>query len=480
MNFTYKTKPYKHQEEALEKSFDKRNFAYFMEMGCGKSKVLIDNMAWLYENRHIDSAIIVAPKGVYLNWRDNEIPIHMRENIDHEIYVWKANLNKRETEKLRDSVTERHQFRIILINVEAFATKKVLQYLDKVTHRSHFLLAIDESTTIKNIQAKRTKALIKFGGGAKYKRILTGAPVTKSPLDLYSQFGFLSTNILGHNSYWSFQGRYAVIMNRRMGNHSFNQVVGFKNLEEMKNKIDPYSYRTTKEEALDLPPKIYTTRQVDLTMEQERHYHSIKKTSVAFLESGEMVSAPEVMTQLLRLQQLLCGYLVTDDGETKLIENNRMNVLMEVIEEMEGKIIIWSRFRHDIVFITQRLKTTYGSNAVVNYYGDTSVEDRQDAIKKFQDKESDVRFFVSNPQTGGMGITLHAATNVIYYSNDFNLESRKQSEDRAHRVGQHHPVLYVDLMCPNTVDVHIVKTLLSKNKLANITLGERVLEWLKI
>jgi SNF2 family DNA or RNA helicase len=147
---------------------------------------------------------------------------------------------------------------------------------------------------------------------------------------------------------------------------------------------------------------------------------------------------------------------------------------------MEGKIIIWSRFRHDIVFITQRLKTTYGSNAVVNYYGDTSVEDRQDAIKKFQDKESDVRFFVSNPQTGGMGITLHAATNVIYYSNDFNLESRKQSEDRAHRVGQHHPVLYVDLMCPNTVDVHIVKTLLSKNKLANITLGERVLEWLKI
>ena len=480
MNFKYKTSPYKHQQEALEKSFDKRNFAYFMEMGCGKSKVLIDNMAWLYENRHIDSAIIVAPKGVYLNWRDNEIPIHMPDHIDHEVYVWKANLNKKELEKLRGSVTERHQFRIILINVEAFATKKVLQYLEKVTHRSEFLLAVDESTTIKNIQAKRTKALIKFGEEAKYKRILTGAPVTKSPLDLYSQFGFLSRTILGFESYWSFQGRYAVIMNKRMGNHSFNQVVGFKNLDEMKDKIAPYSYRTTKDEALDLPDKIYTTRQVDLTMEQERHYHSLKKTSVAFLETGEMVSAPEVMTQLLRLQQLLCGYLMTDDGELKLIENNRMNVLMEVIEEMEGKIIIWSRFRHDIVSITKKLATTYGSNTVVNYYGDTSVEKRQEAIKNFQDKESDVRFFVSNPQTGGMGITLHAATNVIYYSNDFNLESRKQSEDRAHRVGQHHPVLYVDLMCPNTVDVHIVKSLLSKNKLANITLGERVLEWLKV
>ena len=480
--FHYKTKPYKHQEDALHKSYDKENFAYFMEMGCGKSKVLIDNIAWLYWNSKIDTAIVVAPKGVYTNWKNNEIPAHLVDCITPKVYTWKSTLNKREQADLKSSVggEARRHLRILLVNVEAFASKKVFQFLEMFTHRSNFLLAVDESTTIKNIKAKRTKALIKFAEGARYKRILTGAPITKSPLDLYSQCLFMSKKILGFESYWSFQGRYAVIKNVKMGSHQFNQVVGYKNLEELKKKIEPHSFRVTKDEALDLPPKIYTTRQVDLTMEQERHYHSIKKTSVAFLESGEMVSAPEVMTQLLRLQQLLCGYLVTDDGETKLIENNRMNVLMEVIEEMEGKIIIWSRFRHDIVSITEKLKTTYGSNTVVNYYGDTSVEDRQDAIKKFQDKESDVRFFVSNPQTGGMGITLHAATNVIYYSNDFNLESRKQSEDRAHRVGQHHPVLYVDLMCPNTVDVHIVKTLLSKNKLANITLGERVLEWLKI
>ena len=194
-----------------------------------------------------------------------------------------------------------------------------------------------------------------------------------------------------------------------------------------------------------------------------------------------MVSAPEVMTQLLRLQQLLCGYLVTDNGEVQEVPNNRMNVLMETIEEMEGKIIIWSRFRHDIIKITEKLKQTYGSDTVVNYFGDTSMKDRQDAIEKFQNLESNVKFFISNPQDRWHGYhTSCKPTNVIYYSNDFNLESRKQSEDRAHRVGQHQPVLYVDLMCPNTVDVHIVKTLLSKNKLANITLGERVLEWLKL
>ena len=341
------------------------------------------------------------------------------------------------------------------------------------------MVVCDESHYLKSHKTKRTKALIQFGEVAKYKRILTGAPITKSPLDLYSQFLFLDSKILGHNSYWSFQGRYAVIKSVKMGAHSFNQVVGYRNLEEMKDKMDWCTYRTTKEEALDLPPKIYTTRQVDMTLEQSRHYDSLKETSVALLNSGEMVSAPEVMTRLLRLQQLLCGYLVTDNGEIQEVPNNRMNVLMETIEEMEGKVIIWSRFRHDIIKITEKLKQTYGSNTVVNYFGDTTMQDRQDAIEKFQNLEDDVKFFISNPQTGGMGITLHAATNVIYYSNDFNLESRKQSEDRAHRVGQHHPVLYVDLMCPNTVDVHIVKTLLNKNKLASITLGERVLEWLK-
>ena len=478
----FKTEPYAHQLKALQLSYDKENFAYFMEMGCGKSKVLIDNIAWLYWHKKIDTAIIVAPKGVYTNWRNNEIPTHLTDDVSHKVYTWKSNLNKKETTELKSSVSHeaRSNLRILLINVEAFATKKIFKFLDTFTHRSNFLIAVDESTTIKNIKAKRTKALIQFSEKAKYKRILTGAPITKSPLDLYSQFLFMERKILGFDSYWSFQGRYAVIMNRKMGSHQFNQVVGYKNLEELKKKIDPHSFRVTKKDALDLPPKTYVTRQVDLTMEQERHYQSIKKTSVAFLESGDMVTAPEVMTRLLRLQQLLCGYLVTDDGEVKHIPNNRLTVLLEVIEEMEGKVIIWSRFRHDIMKICSSLKGVYGQDSTVTYFGDTSMADRDEAIARFQDPSDPTRFFISNAQTGGMGITLHAATNVIYYSNDFNLESRVQSEDRAHRVGQHNPVLYVDLVCPNTVDVHIVKTLVNKNKLANITLGEQVLEWLKV
>ena len=479
MNFNYKTKPYAHQEEALQRSYDKKNFAYFMEMGCGKSKVLIDNIYWLCQNRLIDTAIIVAPKGVYMNWVNNEIPTHMPEDMDPEIYLWKANSTRNEKKRLTEGVSNRNKFRILVMNIESFVTKKAPVFLESFTHRSEFLLAIDESTTIKNPKAKRTKAIMKFGETAKYKRILTGSPITQSPLDLYSQCAFLNKRLLGYDSYWSFQGRFAVVRQQRMGNHSFNQVVGYKNLDELTQKLKIFAHRTTKKEALDLPEKIYTTRQVELTSTQEEHYHSMKKTSVIFLEEGDMVTAPEVMTRLLRLQQLLCGYLVNDDGETVELANNRIKVMMEVVEEMTGKVIIWSRFRYDIKKIKNELSKTYGSGSVVTYYGDTSQEERDSAIHNFQ-TNPETRFFVSNAQTGGRGITLTAASNVIYYSNDFNLESRKQSEDRCHRIGQHKPVLYVDLVCPNTVDVHIVKSLLEKDKIATKTLGEEVLEWLKV
>tara|TARA_R110000868_G_scaffold39927_2_gene138542 strand:+ start:801 stop:2240 length:1440 start_codon:yes stop_codon:yes gene_type:complete len=479
MNFKYKTKPYAHQEEALKRSYDKRNYAYFMEMGCGKSKVLLDNITWLAENKKIDTVIIVAPKGVYMNWKNSEIPIHLHEDIESEIYVWRAMANKKQKTELMAAIKKRDKIRILLVNIESFATTKAVKYLESFIHRSNFLLAIDESTTIKNPKAKRTKAIMKFGQNALYKRILTGSPVTKSPLDLYSQCSFLSFSLLGFDNYWAFQGRYAIIKQQRMGAHTFQQVVGFKNLEELTEKLKIFSYRVTKKDALDLPPKIYMTRDVELTSTQKQHYETMKNSAVAFLEDGGLVSAPEVMTRLLRLQQLLCGYLVTDEGETVEIANNRINTMVEVIEEMEGKVIIWSRFRHDIKKIKKELIKIYGSGAVVTYYGDTTQDDREKAIYGFQNSP-EVRFFVGNPQVGGMGITLHAATNMIYYANDFNLETRIQSEDRAHRMGQDKSVLYVDLIAPNTVDVHIVKSLLQKDKLAGKTLGEEVVEWLKV
>ena len=478
MKFKYKTEPYEHQRVALEKSHSQRNYAYFMEMGCGKSKVLIDNITWLYEGGHIDTAIVVAPKGVYRNWQISEIPAHLPEDIEHEVYVWNPNPNKTQTNHLTEGVTQREKLRILLVNVEGFATPKVRKYLEMFVRGSAFLLAVDESTTIKNPKAKRTKALVALGKGASFRRILTGSPVTKSPMDLYSQCEFMSKELLGHDSYYSFQGRYAITRTQRMGNHSFQQVVGYRNLDELSTKLDRFSYRVTKEDALDLPDKVYTIRHVALTDEQLKHYMSLKNAAIALLDDGELVSAPAVMTQLLRLQQVLCGHLMSDDGELVEIPTNRLSALLATVEEMDGKVIIWSRFRYDIKAIVATLAKTYGAESVVSYFGDTTDEQRQNAIASFQ--FGDARFFVANPQTAGYGLTLTAATNVIYYANDFNLETRIQSEDRCHRIGQKKSVTYVDLVTRNSIDEHIVRTLRAKIDLSAKTLGEEARKWLQV
>ena len=478
MEFKYKTKPYEHQRVALERSYNKTNYGYFMEMGCGKSKVLIDNVAWLYDQKKIDTVVIVAPKGVYRNWQVSEIPAHLREDIEHEVYVWNPNPNKDQQRHLKEGIEERKKLRIFLVNVEGFATTKVRKYMEMFVRGSSFLLAVDESTTIKNPKAKRTKALVAIGKSASLRRILTGSPVTKSPMDLYSQCGFMDTELLGHDSYYSFQGRYAITRTQRMGSHSFQQIVGYRNLEELSTKLDSFSYRVTKDEALDLPAKIYTVREVNLNDKQREYYMSLKKAAIVLLGDGELVSAPAVMTQLLRLQQVLCGHLKTDDGDLVEFKTNRITALLETVEEMSGKIIIWSRFRYDIIKITEELKKVYGCDSTVNYFGDTSDSDRQAAIRRFQFE--DARFFVANPQTAGFGLTLTAATNVIYYANDFNLETRIQSEDRCHRIGQHHPVTYVDLVTRGSIDEYIVRSLRAKIDLSAKTLGEEVRQWLEV
>jgi len=478
MKFKYKTKPYEHQRIALERSYDKINYGYFMEMGCGKSKVLIDNMAWLYENKKIDTAIIVAPKGVYRNWQISEIPAHLRDDIKHEVYVWNPNPNKGQKEHLLSGIEECGKLRILLVNVEGFATPKVRAFVEKFVRGSTFLLAVDESTTIKNPKAKRTKALVALGKAASFRRILTGSPVTKSPMDLYAQCGFMDKVLLGFESFYSFQGRYAITRTQRMGGHSFQQVVGYRNLDELSTKLDKFSYRVTKEDALDLPEKIYTVRHVSLTDEQIKHYMSLKNAAIALLEDGGLVSAPAAMTQLLRLQQVLCGHIMTDDKELVEFKSRRVDAVLETVEEMSGKVIIWSRFRYDIRNIEAALKKAYGSDSTVNYFGDTSDEDRQKAIQSFQ--FGDARFFVANPQTAGYGLTLTAATNVIYYANDFNLETRVQSEDRCHRIGQKNTVTYVDLVSKGTVDEHIVKSLRAKIDLSAKTLGEEARQWLEL
>ena len=472
MKYKFKTEPYAHQLEALKRSWNKTEYALFMEMGTGKSKVLIDNIAVLYDKGAINAAVIVAPKGVYKNWSEREIPIHMPDHVLCHVGVWNPAPKAKEKKELLKLFEVSDNLKILMVNVEAFSTKKGVTFVEKFLLTHNALIAVDESTTIKNPKARRTKSLVKLAINTKYRRILTGFPVTQSPLDLYSQSEFLSSHLLGHTSFYTFQNRYAQLINRNMGQRTFRQVVGYQHLEELTEKVNNFSYRVLKKDCLDLPDKVYQRREIELTPEQKKIYKEIKEYAISELESHEIVSVTSVLTQILRLHQVVCGFVKHDNGEEVEIKNNRISELMDILSELQGKTIIWANYQYDIKRITKTLEDLVGAESVATYYGGTPEEDRQPIINRFQDPESKLQYLVSNVQTGGYGITLTQASNVIYYSNNYDLEKRLQSEDRAHRIGQVNKVTYIDLIAKGTVDEKIVKALRNKLNLAQEVLGD--------
>ena len=477
MNYKFKTKPYKHQITALEKSWEKEEYAYFMEMGTGKSKVLVDNIAMLYDKGKINAAMIIAPKGVYRNWFSQEIPTHLPGHINVKTVLWTASISKAKDKEYQSLFETDYDLHILVMNVEAFSSKKGAEFALKFLRSHKTLMAVDESTTIKTPTANRTKSITAIAPLAKYRRILTGSPVTKSPLDLYSQCKFLHEDLLGFTSYYAFRQRYAHMVTRNFGGRQVQIVGSYKRLDELSESLKPFSYRVLKEDCLDLPDKIYIKRYVELTDEQKKNYSSMKQIALTAI-NGRTITAPHVLTQLMRLHQITCGHIKLDNDEIVNLKNNRVTELMNVLEEVEGKAIIWANYIHDIENIVKEIKKEYGDNSVVQYYGAIDSEKRQKNIEQFQNPNSPVRFFVGNPQTGGYGITLTQANTVIYYSNGYDLEKRLQSEDRAHRIGQKKSVTYIDLIAEKTVDEKIVKALRKKIDIASEILGEELKEWI--
>ena len=476
INYKFKTKPYAHQLKALEMSWNKEVFAYFMEMGTGKSKVLLDNISMLYDQGKINGALIIAPKGVYKNWFDSEIPTHLVDHIDKKTVLWKAMINKAQQAKLDTLFKPEVDLHILIMNVEAFSTKKGLDFAAKFLSCHNALVAVDESTTIKNPGAQRTKNILRLSKLSKYRRILTGSPVTKSPLDLYTQCEFLDEYLLDFSSYYAFRTRYALMKTANFNGRSIQIVTGYKNLAELSEVVKKFSYRVLKDDCLDLPPKTFMKRIIQLSPEQKRIYSQMKSMALAEL-NGKMTTTFNAITQIMRLQQITCGHFKADDGSVQEIKNNRITELMDLLEEVEGKAVIWAHWRHDIATIVREIEKEY-PGSVMTYYGDTTPEDRQKAIREMQDPESKIRFLVGTPQTGGYGITLTGASTMIYYSNGYDLEKRQQSEARIDRIGQEKPMTYVDILAEDTVDEKIVKALRKKVNIATQVMGEELKEWI--
>jgi SNF2 family DNA or RNA helicase len=471
--YPYKTTPYEHQRNALNQSAEQTQWAYFMEMGTGKTKVTIDNIAYLYLQRKINSVLIIAPKSVYLNW-ETEIEIHMPDVLKYKIYKW--NVDK---DKDYHALNNSKDLKIFLINVEALSTKRGFEgckdYL--ITNNLNFV-ALDESTTIKNRSAKRTKNILALQKLARVRRILTGSPITKSPLDLYTQCQFLSPELLGFSSYLAFRNRYAEMTDIPVGSGRYISVPKYyKRLEELEKKMKFFSTRIRKDECLDLKPKVRQRRYIELDGEGKRIYEKLRTNALAIVEDST-ISFSNKLTEIIKLHQVCNGFTKNDDGEVLSLHNSKVNALDEILEETDGKVIIWANYIYNIEQLIEFLEKKYGKESVVSIYGAVDVQTRKDAVKRIQE-DPDTRFLVGNPTTGGFGLTLTAVNTVIYFSNNYNLEVRKQSEDRAHRMGQKGTVVYIDIVARNTLDEAIMKSLTSKGQIAAKTLGEEDLrDWL--
>lgn len=465
----YKTAPFVHQLTALERSAGLREYGYLMEMGTGKSKVAIDDTARLYRAGEVTGLFIIANKGSYMNWPTKEIPAHMPDDIQLSQYYWGSNGR----ECFRPSAFRETCLHVFVMNVEALAFPRAYKEAEEFLKARPCIMIIDESSKIKNPTAKRTKAAIKLGRLAKYRRIMTGSPITKNPLDLFSQCQFLRPGILGFTSYFAFRAHYANLFQMDAGNRSFKIVKGYKNLEELSAKLATFTYRVTKDECLDLPPKIFNTLDVDLTPEQKGLYRQLKEEAMAEF-SGGVTFAPLAITRILRLHQMICGHLPDQDGTVHEIPSNRIKAVMEWLEETSGKVTIWACFIHDILALQAAIAGAYGPESVVTYYGAT--KNRAEVIEAFEN--GPVRFFIGMPKVGGYGNTMVSSHTVLYYSYDDDLDSHSQSQERTHRIGQKSAVSYTYVMARGTVDEKIAKANREKRKMAGEILGDKWREWI--
>lgn len=516
-----KTKPFRHQADEFEVSKDMPARAIFWEQGTGKSKITIDTAGHLFMKGEIDCIIVLAPSGVHLNWVTDEMPTHMPQSILDRTYMHVYDTMKAGT-KYHQAACERllsHKGLVLLaMTYDSSTTDRAKQLLWDLLQTRKVLYVADESQRIKTPKAIRTKVAVGSAKYAPYRRILSGTPIAQGPFDAYSQLLFLDPDFWTREElspFTVFKAHFGVWRKQTTDTgKKYEMLVKYRRLNELNQLLSGISSRVTKDDVLDLPPKLYSRRYFDMTPEQRRVYQSLKDEFMAMMPSegscrncggtgkveyegyagecpscegtgkvlGGMVTAPLAIVRLLRLQQTLCGYVPVEtfeegkEPELQMLSggNPRLDLLGEVVQDLPHQFIVFARFRKDIDLIMEKMKVL-GISAV-RYDGAVGPDERGLNKKTFQ--EGGAQAFVANPAVAAEGLTLVGAKTVVYYNNSFKLIERLQSEDRAHRIGQDKPVSYIDLACPGTVDMAVVEALKNKLDIASQITGDKLKEWL--
>jgi SNF2 family DNA or RNA helicase len=493
-----KTKGMAHQLRGLELCDGRDYFAFFMEQGTGKTWLTLADAERMWLRGEIDAVFVMAPRGVHTNWVKREIPAHW--DIHNLIArAWKTGAGKRAMERIEEVITLQPEdgapaLRLLSMNIDAIMTKAGHSLAVRFMRGRRVLIVLDESQRIKNPAAARSKVALRLRGMAHIARILSGTPINQAPMDVFSQMEFLRPGLLGTTSYRAFTAEFAELMSpnhpmmkeliRRNPKVASAQMVlkdadgkpRWKNLDKLRALLEPHSFRVLKKDCLDLPDKIYKTIYFDLSPELRKVYELMDKELRLELGGATLDDPdPDVLTfaelsAILKLQQITSGFVKLPGGEVKYVteENPRLTALMEAVKDVDGKFIVWARFKEELAQIASSLRAA--GIECVEYHGGISEKDREEAIDAFQDGPA--RAFVGQPQAGGVGITLTAAETAFYFSNDFNRETRRQSEDRNHRIGTLRHVVYIDLVADGTVDEGIVRALTRKDAMAALILGD--------
>jgi hypothetical protein len=465
-------------------------FAWLMDMGTGKSYVLLLEYVEYLAKGEIVDLLVVAPAGSYRNWfvdKDPNDPAMWSELRKHvppatlakiRTFGWVSGGGRKYKAELEKFLSHDGQ-RAFFVNVEALSNVEAAREACKrFLHRGRALLAHDESTSGKNPTAKRTKFLNRvLAPMAPARRILTGLLTPRSPMDAYAQFEFLDWRILGFRSFYAFRARYAITKKMSFGGgRPVEIIVGYRNQEELQKKIAAYSYRVLKKDCLDLEDKVYTVWEVEPTEEQRRLYNEMKNFATTAIGEADHVTATIVIAQITRMHQILCGHVTDELGNLHEVPTKRLDELVKILENHSGKAIIWTHYVPALMQIVAKLEKEFGEGCTAQFHGGNRNTRHEDERRFLNDPEC--RFMVATQSAGGRGNTWVVADLVVYYSNADNLEHRDQSEDRAHRKGQVNKVTYVDMMVPNTVEVKIINSLRKKINMATAITGENYREWL--
>ena len=497
-DYKFKTEPYPHQLDAFLKYRDKPAHAHLWDPRTGKSKITIDTAAYNYERGAIDGVFIVAPAGAAANWIINEVPTHCPERVSPQglYYMTSKGGTKRHQDECR-RITEHRGLSFLAMSYDGLTTDKGAAVAKAFLTGKRCLYVLDEAHRIKTPDTKRTKWVLASARHAKMLRLLTGTLVGNEPFDVYAPMMFLRPDfwrLAGFSTFTSFKTNFAEWEPRerftgRIGPNGpvmqrFRIVAEdretgekkYKNLHQLAGLVSTMADRVG--DVLGMPPDVFEKRYFELTKQQRRHYDELRDEFITFLDE-KMVTAELAIVRAMRLQQISCGYMPTDDGEDGMLEeipggNPRLEALLDVVEDTKGQGIIWARFTADINRIADALAKI--GETYVRYDGLVGEAQRSENVRAFQAGEA--RWFVGNAGAGGEGLPLYAADTVIYYSSTYKLIERLQSQDRPKKKGKTKSIGIVDIVCPGSVDDEIITALRQKQKIANVIVGDEAKNWL--